>query len=780
MKKTYHVEALGCNDCAMEIVEKLEKLNYFQEVHINYDTKDITIVSKDDLSQAQLDMMVESIVSKNHCHNHQMLNLQNMITEEFNFTDIDCPNCAAKVERALNKNDQIIDAKVNFMNKKIIITHLNNVEVYAIVSKIVGTIEKGACVIPVSEKKEEKTTKRKFKVSTILLMVGLVLYISAIFLKFFYADNWYVYSIFVISYLLISYDIIYKSFYGFFHGDIFNENLLMVIASLGALIILEPIESIMVILLYKVGEHFQDLATEKSKKAIQGLLDVKSNEVMLKNGTIRNVKDVEVGEIITIKAGERIPLDGVIKQGQTEVDMKTLTGESIPISLEEGSEILSGSVNLTKVIDIEVTKRDNESTISKVLKLVEDASNHKSKTEEFITKFARIYTPAILLFAVALGLFQGFVLDIPALDAINNVLIILVIACPCALIISIPLGYFAGIGRASADGILVKGGNYLEALTKAKTFVFDKTGTITKGNFKVTAVNPMNGFTEAELLKVVAEAEQYSLHPIAKSIQEAYGKEVENTTTPQVEEISGAGLKVLINKQLVLVGNDKLMDKFKINYPSVLIVGTVLHVAIDNKYAGYLVISDEIKEQSSSLIASLKARGNKTVMLSGDKKAVAEDVAMTVGIDEVRAELLPSGKYETLKDIIKNKNGNVVYVGDGINDTPSLKLADVGIAMGGVGSDSAKECADLVIMNDDLNKIDDAITIAKQTRKIVIENIIFALTVKVLAVILGAIGILGSYGMLVGVFADVGVCLLAILNVLRITKMRIKLKKQLK
>lgn len=778
MKKTYHVEALGCSDCAMEIVEKLEKLNYFQEVHINYDTKDITIVSKNDLSQSQVDMMVESIVSNNHCHNHQFLNLQNTITEEFNFTDIDCPNCAAKVERALNKNEQIIDAKVNFMNKKIIITHLNNVEVYAIVSKIVSTVEKGACVIPVTEKSEAKTTKRKVKVSRVLLLIGLVLYVGAILLKFLYADNWYVYSVFVVSYLLISYDIIYKSFYGFFHGDIFNENLLMVIASLGALIIREPIEAIMVIILYKIGEHFQDLATEKSKKAIQGLLDVRSNEVMLKNGTVRNIKDVEVGEIITIKAGERIPLDGVIKQGQTEVDMKTLTGESIPVALEEGSEILSGSVNLTKVIDIEVTKKDNESTISKVLKLVEDASNQKSKTEEFITKFARIYTPAILAFAILLGLFQGFILHIPALETINNVLIILVIACPCALIISIPLGYFAGIGRASADGILVKGGNYLEALTKAKIFVFDKTGTITKGNFKVTAVKPMNGFTEEELLKVVAGAEQYSLHPIAKSIQEAYGKEVQNTTTPQVEEISGAGLKVLINKQQVLVGNDKLMTKFKITYPEILSVGTILHVAIDGKYAGYITINDEIKEQSPSLIASLKARGHKTIMLSGDKTAVASEVGIAVGIDEVRAELLPSGKYDALKDIIKDKKGNVVYVGDGINDTPSLKLADVGIAMGGVGSDSAKECADLVIMNDDLNKIVDAITIAKHTRRIVIENIIFALIVKVTAVILGATGILGSYGMLVGVFADVGVCLLAILNVLRITKMRIKTKKQ--
>lgn len=811
IKKHLHVNELDCPKCAEIIIESLEAFDFIQEVNINYDTKDIIITSKEELDDEQLNLVLEACLAKGHCEEHTFNHLQDVVTEEYHFEDIDCANCAAKVERALNKDEDIINAKVNFINKKIIITHMNNVEVYDVVSKIVGRVEHGATISKIDDdndhhdhevhqcsceecnhhhhhhhhdhdhdhEHEEINIIKNKKVSKIikiiLLIIGVLCFLAAHILEQFDVDGTEVVRIVLAlaGYVLIGYDIIIKSILSIIHGDIFNENTLMLLASIGALSIREFFEGTMVILLYKIGEYFQDRATENSKNAIKELMEIKVDKVRLSNGIVKNVKDVNVGEIISIRVGERIPLDGVLKTSDTSLDMKTLTGESMPTFVSEGEEILSGSINLSKVIEVEVTKKDSESTLTKVRKLVEEANNKKSKTEKFITKFARIYTPVILLIAVAVFLIQFLIIKEDIVDTLNNVFTILVISCPCALVISIPLAYFAGIGACSANGILVKGGNYLEALNKAKYFVFDKTGTITKGNFKVSEVNPLNGMSKDEMIEIIAKAEQYSLHPIAKSIEECYGKPIEDESL-MAEEFSGAGVRVKIDDKVVLVGNENLMNQFNISFTKAESVGTILYLSINDKYHGYIVIKDEIKDESKSVISYLNAKNILTVMLTGDKQEVADSVAKEVGFSEVKAKLLPEDKYNYLKELINKKDGNVVYVGDGINDTPSLSIADVGIAMGGVGSDSAKECADIVIMNDDLSKINTSIDISKFTKKIIIENVTFILLIKVVALLIGAIPALslGKFGMIFAIFADVGVCLLAILNVLRIMKFK--------
>lgn len=817
-KKTYYVEELTCPNCAMHVVEDLEKLDYINEVHIDYDKKEITIIGEKKLTEEQVNEVIHYILENDHCEKHTYEHLHHIVTEEFSFVDIDCPNCAAKVERALNKDDNIIEAQVNFMNKKIIIKHLNNVEIYDVVSKIVRKIEGDATVFKNDEEEHEehehhhdhdcccgehheqelhydhehrcccgehhnhKPHKNKETISKILLIVGAALFVCALVFKILMEKEvvsesfeWPIRITFILSYIMLGYQIIWNSIHGIVNKDFFNENLLMVIASLGALIIDEPVESIMVILLYRIGEYLQDKAVEKSRNSIQSLMELKVDTVTLADGHIKNVKEVHVGDIISVKVGERIPLDGVIKNGSTDIDMKALTGESRPVYINEGEEILSGSINLTKVVEIEVTKEDSDSTISKVMKLVEEASNQKSNTEKFITKFARYYTPCVLIVAIILTVVQA-ILGLDYKEIMNNVFLILVISCPCALVISIPLSYFAGIGRSSAAGILVKGGSYLDDLTAAKTFVFDKTGTITKGNFKVAEVAPASGKTKEEVLKYIAMAEQYSAHPIAQSIKDAVkGSPITSVEELNAEELSGLGLRVTSKGRTILVGNRKLMEKFNINYVPSNSIGTIVYLSVNGEFYGSVCIRDEIKETSKELINELN-KNYDTVMLTGDTSDVAGLVAKEVGIKTFKSQLLPKEKYEELKNIIASNSGKTVYVGDGINDTPSLKVADIGIAMGGVGSDSAKECADIVIANDDLTKVNQVIQIAKRTRKITTENIVFALTVKVIALVLSFSGILGStgIGMLIGEFADVGVCLIAILNSMRILKMKIK------
>lgn len=801
IKKHLHVEELECPKCAEIIIENLEGLDFIQEININYDTKDIVITSKDELDDGQTHLVLEACLLNGHCEEHPFNHLQDVVTEEYSFEDIDCANCAAKVERALNKDENIINAKVNFINKKIIITHMNNVEVYDVVSKIVGHVEHGATISKIGEEEHHhahhhhhhhydcdechhheheeidiiKDKRIRKTARIILLIIGVLCFLTAHILEQFDINGTEVLRIVLalVGYAFIGYEIIIKSIMSIIHGDIFNENTLMLIASVGALCVKEFFEGTMVLLLYRIGEYFQDKATENSKNAIKELMEIKVDKVTLSNGTIKNVKEVNVGEIISIRVGERIPLDGVLKNADTNLDMKTLTGESMPTHVNVGEEILSGSINLSKVIEVEVTKRDSESTLTKVRKLVEEANNKKSKTEQFITKFARIYTPVILLIAVIVFLVQFLIVKEDLVDTLNNVFTILVISCPCALVISIPLAYFAGIGACSANGILVKGGNFLESLNKGKYYVFDKTGTITKGNFKVSEVNPLNGLTKDEMIEIVARAEQYSLHPIAKSIEDCYGKPIEEEELI-AEEFPGAGVKVKIDSKQVLVGNENLMKQFNIDFKAVDAIGTVLYLSIDNKYHGYIVISDEIKEESKEVITYLNTKNITTVMLTGDRDEVAKSVAKEVGFGQYKSKLLPEDKYNYLNELITRKDGSVIYVGDGINDTPSLSIADVGIAMGGAGSDSAKECADVVIMNDDLNKIVTSIDISRYTRKIILENVSFILFIKLVALLVGAIPqlSLGKFGMIFAIFADVGVCLLAILNVLRILRFK--------
>ena len=813
IKKTFYNEKLTCPECANIILEKIEKMEDVKQAFFDFDNRMITILSEKEITDSEVNTFIEDVLKNEHSEKH-FDKIQNIVTDEYNFTDIDCPNCAAKVERALNKREEIIDAEVNFFTKKIYIKHQNKYELYNIVSKVVKSIESDAEIKKINKESdneiehedhehehchhhhsdehsdhfgtcecgchhhEEKTndnsekSKIKKELKVALTIFGIMLYLVCTIFHLLGKEHVVITICFIISYLLVSYDILFNAIWSIFHKDFFGENTLMVIASLGAVIIGEPVEGIMVILLFKVGELCQNVATDNSRNEIKKLIDIKVNEVTLKDGTKKNIKDVNVGEIVTIKVGERIPLDGIIKEGKTDLDMKALTGESMPVSTKEGEEILSGSINLSRVIDVEVTKKDKDSTISKVMKLVEEASEKKSKSEKFITKFARIYTPCILIIAILVGLIEGILMGTEIKDVFINVFTILVISCPCALVISIPLGYFAGIGCASKMGILVKGGNYLEALNKVDSFVFDKTGTMTKGNFKVLEINPSKFTTKEEVLDIVSHVEMYSNHPIAESIKKEYGKTIDTSINESIQEISGQGLKMKKSDTVILVGNELLMKKNNISYTTPTCVGTIIHLACNKKYYGNIVIGDEIKEESFLLFKKLKKEKYNTVMLTGDSESVANDIAKRLEISKVYSKLMPSQKYDILRKIIKEKKGSIVYVGDGINDTPALKLADVGIAMGALGSDSAKEASDIVIMNDDLNKISDAIDISKYTRKIITQNIIFALSVKLLALLIGIWGILESLGMIIAIFADVGICILAIVNVMRILRFK--------
>ncbi len=540
----------------------------------------------------------------------------------------------------------------------------------------------------------------------------------------------------------------------------------MSIATIGAFAIGEFPEAVAVMLFYQIGELFQDYAVDKSKKSIESLLNIKPDYANVKkNNEIIKVspEEVNVGETIIVKPGERIPLDGTILNGSSMIDTSALTGESVPRSVKVQDEVLSGCINQNGLLEVKVTKKFKESTVSKMLELVQNASDKKAKTEKFITKFAKIYTPAVVLVAVMLAIIPSIILG-SATQWIYRALSFLVVSCPCALVISIPLGFFGGIGKCAKEGVLIKGGNYLEALSKTNILVFDKTGTLTKGVFEVQNINPVN-ISKEELLELVAHAESYSNHPIANSIKKAYSKEINNSIISNVQELAGYGIEATVNEKNILVGNEKLMIKNDIKYVKSKEVGTVLYVAVNKEFAGTILISDEIKENTKTAINNLKKQYiNKTIMLTGDKKEIAEDIAKKLEIDEVYSELLPDEKVKKVEELLskKNKNKCLAFVGDGINDSPALAVSDLGIAMGKLGSDAAIEAADIVIMTDDLSKIETAIKISKKTMRIVKENIILSIAVKVAILILAALGISNMWH---AVFADVGVSLLAVLNV---------------
>lgn len=606
-------------------------------------------------------------------------------------------------------------------------------------------------------------TKRLWRI-----IIGAALLATAVLLNL--NNEWLQIALFIISYIIVGGDVVKRAVKNIFKGQVFDENFLMSIATIGAFFIGEYPEGVAVMLFYQVGELFQSYAVGKSRKSIASLMDIRPDYANVKKGD-ELVKvdpdEVQIGDIIVIKAGEKIPLDGKVIEGSSMIDTSALTGESVPREVEVGSDILSGCININGVITAEVTKEFGESTVSKILDLVENASSKKSNSEQFITKFARYYTPVVVIIAVFLAIIPPLVIDGATFsDWIYRALAFLVVSCPCALVISIPLSFFGGIGGASKKGILVKGSNYLEALAQTEIVVFDKTGTLTKGVFNVQEIHP-EGVSKEELLELTAYVESYSNHPISLSLKRAYGKEIDNGRISDVEEISGHGVIATVDGKKVMAGNIKLMKMMDIPYFKGELIGTAVHVAVNNKYIGYIVIADEVKEDSAQAIKELKAANIKqTVMLTGDNKSVGSKVAKELGLDKVYAELLPADKVEKLEELFSQKStkGKLAFVGDGINDAPVLARADIGIAMGGLGSDAAIEAADIVIMTDEPSKIATAMKISKKTLKIANQNIVFAIGIKIIVLILSAFGIATMWA---AIFADVGVTIIAVLNAFR-------------
>ena len=722
---------------------------------------------------------------------------------------VDCPNCAAKIERKLNTLQRIKAATVDFLGKRVVVESedFSQDELAKFIQAEVDKIEDG---VKISTKRlhshghthhhshshsrvhshshthgEGDTDKIKKK-----LLIGGIIFVLGIFIpKTLFIPK---FAVFLVSYFIIGGDVLVSAVKNILRGQVFDENFLMSIATIGAFAIGEYPEGVAVMLFYQLGELFQGIAVNNSRKSIIALMDIRSDYANLKTDSeIKKVNpdEIKVADIIVVKPGEKVPLDGKIITGNSTFDTSALTGESLPREAKTGDIVLSGFINKTGLVEIEVTKVFSESTVSKILDLVENSSSKKSKTENFITKFAKYYTPIVVITALIMAIFPPLLIpNTTFTDWIYRALIFLVVSCPCALIISIPLGFFGGIGGASKHGILVKGANYLEALNDVESIVMDKTGTLTKGVFKVTEINVENNvkindfennktdLTQPLLLKYAAHIEKFSNHPIAQSIVSEYENSIAKTDESIVKdfkEISGFGIKANINNHQILAGNSKLMNSENIRFDKKENLGTVVYIAFNRQYIGNILISDEIKEDSPKAIRGMKANGIKEiVMLTGDNNAIGKNIAEKLEIDKVFAELLPNEKVEKLEEIYKTKSekGKVVFVGDGINDAPVLARADIGIAMGGVGSDAAIEAADVVIMNDEPSKIVTAMKIAKKTKTIVWQNITLAFAVKLIVLILG---LFGDATMWEAVFADVGVALLAVLNATRVLKYKV-------
>lgn len=609
------------------------------------------------------------------------------------------------------------------------------------------------------------------KSKKIKIIIAFILFSVSLAIDFNYA--WINTILFIGAYVLVGFDILKKALRNILRGKVFDENFLMSIATIGAFVVGEVAEAVAVMLFYQVGELFQSYAVDKSRKSIASLMDIRPDYANLEKAeNIEKVDpdDVKIGDIIVVKPGEKIPLDGIVVEGKSTLDTKALTGESLPRKVEEGKDVLSGCINLSGVIRIQVIKEYGESTVSKILDLVENASSKKSKSENFITKFAKYYTPIVVILALIIAILPTLLIKEAVFSEwLYRALSFLVVSCPCALVISIPLSFFGGIGGASKIGVLIKGSNYLEALSNAEIVVFDKTGTLTEGVFEVQKVSAID-MTNEELLEITAYGENYSNHPIALSVKQAYNKKIDESKIINTEELSGRGISANIDGKVVLIGNEKLMNENQITFDKCDEAGTILYVAVQNKYVGYILIADKIKDDAKKTIEGLKnADIKQTVMLTGDRKSVAEAVSQKLGIDKVHAELLPANKVEEVEKLLKNKtkDGKLLFVGDGINDAPVLALADIGVAMGDLGSDAAIEAADVVLMTDEPSKIVNAIKLAKKNMRIVKENIIFAIFVKVLVLILTALGVSTMWS---AVFADVGVSVIAIINALRMLK----------
>lgn len=699
--------------------------------------------------------------------------------KKYQLKNIDCASCAVKIEDGLSKLKEVKYVSVNFANSSLLIDTDNIESVKKKIKDIEPEVElieeedkktfSSSSIIDLSLWNENKTAIVKIILTAILLGSGLI------FEKQIHNTPYRLLelTIFLTAYLSSGWKVIVSALKNIVKGQVFNEHFLMTVATLGAFAIDEMPEAVAVMLFYVVGELFQDIAVNRSRKSIKALLEIKPDYANLKsNGEVKRVspESLKVGEYILVKAGEKIPLDGEIIEGNSFVDTSALTGESTPKKVKEKDVVLAGMINQAGLLTIRVTKLFSESSISRILELVENATSKKAETEKFITSFAKYYTPVVVFGALLLAvlpplLFTGQTFS----DWIYRALVVLVISCPCALVISIPLGYFGGIGGASRRGILVKGSNYLDALTKVKTVVFDKTGTLTKGEFKVSEVVVKSGFDKEELLRLAAYAESYSNHPIAKSVIEAYEGKIDQELISDVQEISGKGIKAKVNGQQVIIGNDKLLHLENIKHDKCDAEGTVVHIAVNSIYAGYIIISDTLKDGAQESISLLKKKNINSVMLTGDNKAAAEFFAKKLGIDKYYYELLPEDKVHHIEQIIQTtaKGNKVAFVGDGINDAPVLARADVGIAMGALGSDAAVETADVVLMTDSPLQVVTAIDVAKKTRKIVWQNIGFAMGVKLFFILLGTFGIATMWE---AVFGDMGVAVLAILNAMRVLK----------
>ncbi len=706
---------------------------------------------------------------------------QKQTNSELKLEGLDCANCAMKIEKGVSTIKGVDAVSVNFATLTMTITssvEQQDVVVNEAKNKIrnlephINPLTKEE-VESKATKNEKSTMNPETKKLIMKLCVGGALLLLAQLLNL---PDLFTIVLFVAAYLIAGVDVVIKAIRNIFKGQVFDENFLMGVATIGAFIIGEYPEAVAVMLFYQLGELFQSIAVNRSRKSISKLMDIRPDYANVKVGHhTRKVspEEVKIGDTIVVKPGERIPLDGLVRSGSTNVDTSALTGESLPREVAEGDEVLSGFINLQGVLEIEVTKEFKESTVSKILELVQNATNKKAPTENFITKFAKVYTPIVVITAAMIAVIPPFIFSGESLyDWVYKALIFLVISCPCALVVSIPLGFFGGIGAASKAGVLVKGSNYLEALNDVKYIVFDKTGTLTKGQFQVSSILPANGKSKEELLEIAAYAEFFSNHPIALSIRNAYGKEIVAEKLSNYQEIAGHGISVTYHTDEILAGNVKLMESNHILYIPNKEAGTTIYLAKNNQFIGSIIISDQLKVDAKKAISGLKQIGVlKTIMLTGDSKSVANKVGNLVGIDEMYAELLPHQKVEQLEKLEskKAKNEKIAFVGDGINDAPVLARADVGIAMGGLGSDAAIEAADVVLMSDEPSKIVDAIKIAKRTRTIVWQNIMFALAVKGFFLLLGVIGIATMWE---AVISDVGVTVLAVLNSMRILRMK--------
>lgn len=678
---------------------------------------------------------------------------------------LNCANCARKIEEKVGRMEGVKESNLNFTTTTLNVKLEKKVKEEHVINEIKKIVEALEPHVKVEKKVYGKATikKAKFTVKSTLI-IGTILYLFAVIGDF---QGTLGLILFGASYLLIGGEVVLTAIKNIAKGQVFDENFLMTVATIGAFTINQYPEAVAVMLFYEIGETIQGYAVNKSRSSISSLMDIRADYAnIIINGKEKKVspETVKVEDVILVKPGEKVPLDGVVIEGESFIDTSALTGESVPRKIVPNDEILSGGINTSGLLKVKVTKKFGESTVSRILEMVENAASKKADTEKFITKFAKVYTPIVVVLAILIAVIPSiFIKDALFSTWLYRSLVFLVVSCPCALVVSVPLGFFAGIGGASKKGVLVKGSNYLELLKDLETVVFDKTGTLTEGVFSVTEINT-NGIDKEKLIEVAAMAESFSNHPIAISIIKEYGKEIDKEVIKEYKEISGRGIKAVINNEEVLVGNSKLMNEFNILYNEVDSIGTVVYCAINGEFKGSIVISDKIKENAVEALINLKKAGvKKTVMLTGDNKKTAYKVGEKINIDEVHSELLPLDKVKEVEEIMKrsNKNGKLAFVGDGVNDAPVLARADIGIAMGGIGSDAAIEAADIVLMKDDINALVDAINVSKKTNKILWQNIVFALGIKILVMVLGTFGIANMW---TAVFADVGVTIIAIIN----------------